>query len=109
MSDNVPFVNDADFEAEVLKSELPVLVDFSAVWCVPCKIMAPIVDGLAVEMGGRIKVRQMDVDANPRTPATYGIRGIPTLLIFKGGDMKESIVGAVSKEKIVAAITKYLS
>jgi len=108
MSDNVPFVSDADFEAEILKSELPALVDFSAVWCVPCKMMAPIVDGLAVELGGKVKVRQMDVDANPKTPAKYGIRGIPTLLVFKGGQLVESIVGAVSKDKIVAALNKHL-
>jgi len=109
MSDNAPSVTDADFEAEVLKSELPVLVDFSAVWCMPCKMIAPIVDALAVEMKDRIKVRVMDVDASPKTPATYGIRGIPTLLLFMGGNPKESIVGVVSKEKIVAAITKHLS
>jgi len=109
MSDNVPSVTDADFETEVLKSELPVLVDFSAVWCMPCKIVAPIIDALAVEMKERIKVRMMDVDASPKTPAKYGIRGIPTLLLFKSGDLKESIVGAVSKDKIVAAITKHLS
>ncbi|MCX6566579.1 MAG: thioredoxin [Candidatus Aminicenantes bacterium] len=109
MSDNVPSVTDADFEAEVLKSELPVLIDFSAVWCMPCKMVAPIVDALAVEMKDRIKVRMMDVDASPKTPAKYGIRGIPTLLLFKGGDLKESIVGAVSKDKIVAAISKHLS
>jgi len=108
MSDNVLSVTDADFEAEVLKSELPVLVDFSAVWCMPCKIVSPIVDALAVEMKDRIKVRVMDVDASPKTPAKYGIRGIPTLILFKGGDPKETIVGAVSKEKIVAAITKHL-
>jgi len=108
MSDNVLSVTDADFEAEVLKSELPVLVDFSAVWCMPCKIVSPIVDALAVEMKDRIKVRVMDVDASPKTPAKYGIRGIPTLILFKGGDPKESIVGAVSKEKIVAAIAKHL-
>ncbi len=108
MSDNVPFVTDADFEAEILKAELPVLVDFSAVWCAPCKMMAPVVDGLAVEMGGKVKVRQMDVDANPGTPAKYGIRGIPTLLIFKGGELVESIVGVVSREKIAAALNKHL-
>ncbi len=108
MSDNVLSVTDADFEAEVLKSELPVLVDFSAVWCMPCKIVSPIVDALAVEMKDRIKVRVMDVDASPKTPAKYGIRGIPTLILFKGGDPKETIVGAVSKEKIVAAIAKHL-
>ncbi len=108
MSDNVPAITDEAFEAEVLKSELPVLVDFSAVWCVPCKMVAPIVDALAVEMKGKINVRMMDVDASPKTPAKYGIRGIPTLLLFKGGELKETLVGAVSKDKIVAAINKHL-
>jgi len=108
MSDNVPAITDDAFETEVLKSDLPVLVDFSAVWCVPCKMVAPIVDALAVEMKGKINVRMMDVDASPKTPATYGIRGIPTLLLFKGGELKETLVGAVSKDKIVAAINKHL-
>lgn len=108
MSDNVPAITDEAFEAEVLKSELPVLVDFSAVWCVPCKMVAPIVDALAVEMKGKINVRMMDVDASPKTPAKYGIRGIPTLLLFKGGELKETLVGAVSKDKIVTAINKHL-
>jgi len=108
MSDNVPSITDDVFEAEVLKSELPVLVDFSAVWCVPCKMVAPIVEALSVEMKDKIKVRMMDVDASPKTPAKYGIRGIPTLLFFKGGELKETIVGAVGKDKIVAAINKHL-
>jgi thioredoxin 1 len=108
MSDNVPAITDDAFEAEVLKSDLPVLVDFSAVWCVPCKMVAPIVDALAVEMKDKIKVRMMDVDASPKTPAKYGIRGIPTLLLFKGGELKETLVGAVSKDKIAAAINKHL-
>ena len=108
MSDNVPAITDDAFEAEVLKSDLPVLVDFSAVWCVPCKMVAPIVDALAVEMKGKLNVRMMDVDASPKTPAKYGIRGIPTLLLFKGGELKETLVGAVSKDKIVAAINKHL-
>jgi len=108
MSDNVPAITDDAFEAEVLKSELPVLVDFSAVWCVPCKMVAPIVDALAVEMKDKLNVRMMDVDASPKTPAKYGIRGIPTLLLFKGGELKETLVGAVSKDKIVAAINKHL-
>jgi thioredoxin 1 len=108
MSDNVPAITDDAFDAEVLKSDLPVLVDFSAVWCVPCKMVAPIVDALAVEMKDKIKVRMMDVDASPKTPAKYGIRGIPTLLLFKGGELKETLVGAVSKDKIAAAINKHL-
>jgi thioredoxin 1 len=108
MSDNVPAITDDAFEAEVLKSDLPVLVDFSAVWCVPCKMVAPIVDALAVEMKDKLNVRMMDVDASPKTPAKYGIRGIPTLLLFKGGELKETLVGAVSKDKIVAAINKHL-
>ncbi len=108
MSDHVPAITDEAFEAEVLKSELPVLVDFSAVWCVPCKMVAPIVDALAVEMQGKLNVRMMDVDASPKTPAKYGIRGIPTLLLFKGGELKETLVGAVSKDKILAAINKHI-
>jgi len=108
MSDNVPAITDDIFESEVLKSDLPVLVDFSAVWCVPCKMVAPVVDALAVEMKDKLKVRMMDVDASPKTPAKYGIRGIPTLLLFKGGELKETLVGAVSKDKILAAINKHL-
>jgi thioredoxin 1 len=108
MSDNVPAITDETFEAEVLKSELPVLIDFSAVWCVPCKMVAPIVDALAVEMKDKLKVRMMDVDASPKTPAKYGIRGIPTLLLFKGGELKETLVGAVSKDKIIAVVNKHI-
>lgn len=109
MSDNVPAITDDTFDAEVLKSELPVLVDFSAVWCMPCKMVAPIVDALAVEMKDKLSVRMMDVDASPKTPAKYGIRGIPTILLFKGGELKETLVGAVSKDKIVAAVNKHIS
>jgi thioredoxin 1 len=108
MSDNVPDLTDAAFEETVLKSPVPVLVDFSAVWCVPCKMVAPIVEALAVEQKEKLKVFKMDVDASPKTPAKYGIRGIPTLLLFKGGELKETLVGALPKDKIFAAVAKHL-
>ncbi|MCX6561878.1 MAG: thioredoxin [Candidatus Aminicenantes bacterium] len=108
MSDNILLVNDETFEAEVLKSALPVLIDFWAVWCVPCKMIAPIVDEIAVEMKDKLKVCKMDVDASRAVPARYGIRGIPTLLLFKDGAVKEQLVGALPKDKIVEAIKKHL-
>jgi thioredoxin 1 len=108
MSDNVPDLTDAAFEENVLKSSVPVLVDFSAVWCMPCKMVAPIVEALAVEMKDKLKVYKMDVDSSPKTPAKYGIRGIPTLLLFKGGELKETLVGALPKDKIVTALSKHL-
>jgi thioredoxin 1 len=100
-------VNDGNFEEEVLKSALPVLVDFGAVWCVPCKMITPTVEDLAAEYKDKMKVCKMDVDESPKTPSKYGIRGIPTLLFFKGGALKESLVGALPKDKIVAAISKH--
>lgn len=108
MSDTLTMVNDNTFEAEVLKAELPVLVDFSAVWCMPCKMVAPIVEGLAAEHKDKLKVFKMDVDESPKTPSKYGIRGIPTLLLFKGGVLKETLVGALPKDKIAAAVLKHL-
>jgi thioredoxin 1 len=108
MADNMIAVNDGNFEAEVLQSDLPVLVDFWAVWCVPCKMIAPTVDELAGEMKGRLKVCKMDVDESRATPAKYGVRGIPTLLLFKGGQVVEQLVGALPKDKISDAIKKHL-
>lgn len=101
-------VTDATFDAEVLKSDVPVLVDFWASWCQPCLQMAPIVDEIAGELDGRLKVVKLDVDANPRTPQSYGISAIPTMKIFHGGDEVGSLVGsrpkAQLKQQIEAAI-----
>ncbi len=105
MAENISAVSDATFESEVLKSPLPVLIDFWAPWCGPCKAIAPIVDELATEYAGKLKIVKMNVDENPRTPAQYGIRGIPNLILFKDGTVQQQIVGAVPKAHLVKAIT----
>jgi thioredoxin 1 len=102
-------LTDASFDADVLKSEQPVMVDFWAAWCGPCKALAPIVEEVAVAYGGKVKVGKMDVDKNVATPQRYGVRGIPTLLIFKGGKVQEQIVGYVPKETIQKALDKHIS
>jgi thioredoxin 1 len=102
-------ITDSNFDQDVLKSETPVLVDFWATWCGPCRAIAPIVEELAKDYEGKVKVAKMDVDRNSATPMRYGVRGIPTLLVFKGGQVKEQIVGYVPKEKIQKAIDKHLS
>lgn len=108
MASNATFeVTDQNFEQDVLKSDTPVLVDFWAAWCGPCKALAPIVDELATQFQGKIKVGKMDVDRNPSTPMRYQVRGIPTLIIYKDGQVKEQIVGYVAKEKIEQALEKY--
>ena len=101
-------VGDDTFEAEVLRSAVPVLVDFWAPWCGPCKSIAPIVEELAAEYDGKLKVAKLNVDDHPATAARYGIRGIPNLLILKAGAVKEQIMGAVPKTKLVSAIEKAL-
>ena len=90
-------VTDDSFEKEVINSEVPVLVDFWADWCAPCKIIAPVVEELAGEFDGKVKFAKLDVDTNPRVATTYGIRGIPTLLVFSGGKPVDQVVGAVPK------------
>ena len=107
-SNGILEVTDANFDQDVLKSEQPVLVDFWAAWCGPCRALAPIVDELAKDYHGKIKVGKMDVDNNSATPMRYGVRGIPTLLVFKGGQVKEQIVGYVPKETIQKAIDKHV-
>jgi thioredoxin 1 len=101
-------VTDANFDQEVLNSESPVLIDFWAAWCGPCRALAPVVDEIASSYQGRVKVAKMDVDKNMSTPQRYGVRGIPTLLIFKGGQVREQIVGFVPKEQIAQALEKNL-
>jgi thioredoxin 1 len=101
-------VTDANFDEEVLKSDQPVLIDFWAVWCGPCKALSPIVDEVAASYAGKVKVAKMNVDQNQGTPGRYGIRGIPTLLLFKGGQVKEQIVGYVPKETIEKTLDKHM-
>jgi thioredoxin 1 len=105
-SDAILEVTDANFDEEVLKSEQPVLIDFWASWCGPCKALAPVVDEIAKSYQGKIKVGKMDVDRNTATPQRYNVRGIPTLLVFQGGQVKEQIVGYVQKETIEKALEK---
>jgi len=101
---NLIEIGDSTFEQEVLKSDIPVLVDFWAPWCGPCRAIAPVIDELAGEYSGKLKVAKCNVDDNPQTPSKYGIRAIPTLIIFKGGAVSEQITGAVAKSQILAAI-----
>ena len=101
-------VSDADFESEVLNSDQPVLIDFWAVWCGPCKIIAPIVEELASEYEGKAKIGKLDVDENNQTSIKYGVRSIPTLLIFKDGKVKDTIIGAVPKAQIVQKLNAAL-
>jgi len=102
-------VTDANFEQEVLKSSQPVMIDFWATWCAPCKALAPVVDEVAHAYTGKLKVVKMDVDKNAATPSRYGVRGIPTLLIIKDGVVREQIVGFVPKETIEKAVNKYVT
>jgi thioredoxin 1 len=108
MGDLLELTDDA-FEAEVLRSLVPVLVDFWAPWCAPCRAIAPIVEELATKYAGRIKVAKMNVDDNPETPARYGVRGIPNLLVIKNGEVKEQMIGAVPKAQLVKAIDTVLA
>ena len=100
MSDAIVHVTDASFEEEVLKSGVPVLVDYWAAWCGPCKMIAPLLDELAGEYGDKIKICKVDVDANKETPAKFNIRGIPTLMVFKDGNAEGTKVGALSKPQL---------
>ena len=104
MSDNIVHVTDDSFEQDVLGSDSPVLVDYWAEWCGPCKAIAPILDEIAEEYDGKLRIAKLNIDDNPSTPPKYGIRGIPTLMLFKGGNVEATKVGAVSKSQLAAFI-----
>ena len=108
MSENLLQISDETFENEVLQHELPCLIDFWAAWCGPCRAIAPVIEELASQYDGKIRVAKMNVDENPKTPGKYGIRAIPTLILFKGGEVAEQITGAVSKSHIEEALKKVL-
>jgi len=107
-SENVIAFTDANFDRDVLQSETPVLVDFWATWCAPCKQIAPVIDALADEYKGKVKVGKVNVDENQTTPPKYGVRGIPTIILFKNGTVVDQIVGQVPKSQIDALIAKAL-
>jgi thioredoxin 1 len=104
MSEHITHLSDASFEQDVLQSQLPVLVDYWAEWCGPCKMIAPILDEISQEYAGRIKVAKLNIDDNQQTPPKYGIRGIPTLMLFKNGNVEATKVGALSKSQLTAFI-----
>jgi len=108
LSDKIVYLSDDTFDGEVLKAQGPVLVDYWADWCGPCKMIAPILDEIADEYAGKLKVAKLNIDENPGTPPKYGIRGIPTLMLFKDGNVEATKVGAVSKSQLAAFIDSHL-
>ncbi|OHC62994.1 MAG: thioredoxin [Rhodocyclales bacterium GWA2_65_20] len=108
MSEHILHVTDASFKSEVLESTVPVLVDYWAEWCGPCKMIAPILEEVGREYAGKLKVAKLNIDDNPKTPGEYGIRGIPTLILFKGGNVEATKVGALSKSQLTAFIDSNL-
>ena len=108
MSDFITNVSDASFEADVIKAEGPVLVDYWAEWCGPCKMIAPVLDEIAQTYAGKLKVCKLNIDENQETPPKYGVRGIPTLMLFKNGNVEATKVGALSKSQLTAFIDSHL-
>jgi thioredoxin 1 len=104
-SEKVHVFNDLNFDSEVLKSDAPVLVDFTATWCGPCKALAPIVDQIAEELDGQVKVGKLDIDDNPMTAGKYGVRGVPTVMVFKAGERAAQHVGLTTKQKLIALLS----
>jgi thioredoxin 1 len=105
VSEHIIELTDASFEQDVLKSDIPVLVDYWAEWCGPCKMIAPLLDEVAIDYAGKLKVAKLNIDQNSATPPKYGIRGIPTLMLFKNGEVAATKVGALSKTQITAFLT----
>ncbi|KXK34441.1 MULTISPECIES: thioredoxin TrxA [Nitrosomonas] len=108
MSQHIHYVTDASFESEVLQCSVPVLVDYWAEWCGPCRMIAPLLDEIASEYGDRLKIAKLNIDENQSTPQKYGIRGIPTLMIFKNGNIEATKVGALSKSQLTAFVDSHL-
>lgn len=108
MSGDIVNVTDANFENEVLKAESPVLVDYWAPWCGPCKMIAPVLEELSSEYNGKLKIAKINIDENPETPKKYGVRGIPTLTVFKNGNVEATKVGALSKSQLTAFLDSTL-
>ena len=108
MSDKIVHVTDDSFEQDVIRSEVPVLVDYWAEWCGPCKMIAPILEEVVDDYAGKLKIAKLNIDENPNTPPKFGIRGIPTLILFKDGDVEATKVGALSKSQLTAFIDSNL-
>ena len=108
MSTNIMHVTDESFESEVLSADTPVLVDYWAEWCAPCKAIAPVLEQIAQEYDGKLRIAKLNIDDNPSTPPKYGIRGIPTLMLFKGGNVEATKVGALSKSQLAAFLDSNL-
>jgi thioredoxin 1 len=108
VSDEIVYTSDSSFENDVIKSDIPVLLDFWAEWCGPCKMIAPILDEISREYQGRLKVAKINIDENPQIPPRFGIRGIPTLMLFKNGSVEAQKVGALSKKQLTDFLQQYL-